>query len=295
MQYSTKTIIEMIADGRCLPPEEGDIYIVNDPYLGGTHLMDVRFAMPVWRAGKIFCWLSNTGHWPDIGGAVPGGFSASATAVEQEGLRLPPVKLFKRGKLDPEIYAIITSNIRVADQRIGDIRAQAAALRVGQERLFAILDRYGDETVVEAIAELRKRAAEQMRANIAAIPDGIYRSKAYVDSDGVVDEPLTIALAVDEDGRRPHLRFCRLVETLRGADEQRARHHAVLGLSRHAPHFSRRADQRRRLRAADRAHGPKAPSSTRNIRGPSRAARRKSRSASPRPCSPRWCRRCRTR
>ena len=199
--------------------------------------MDVRFAMPVWRAGKIFCWLSNTGHWPDIGGAVPGGFSASATAVEQEGLRLPPVKLFKRGKLDPEIYAIITSNIRVADQRIGDIRAQAAALRVGQERLFAILDRYGDDTVVEAIAELRKRAAEQMRANIAAIPDGIYRSKAYVDSDGVVDEPLTIALAVDEDRRRPHLRFFRLVETLRRADEQRARHHAVLGLSRHAPHL----------------------------------------------------------
>jgi N-methylhydantoinase B len=200
MQYSTRTIIEMIADGHCLPPEEGDIYIVNDPYLGGTHLMDVRFAMPVYRAGEIFCWLSNTGHWPDIGGAVPGGFSASATAVEQEGLRLPPVKLFKRGKLDPEIYAIITSNIRVADQRIGDIRAQAAALRVGQERLFAILDRYGDETVVAAIAELRKRAAEQMRANIAAIPDGVYRSKAYVDSDGVVDEPLTIALSVEKTG-----------------------------------------------------------------------------------------------
>jgi N-methylhydantoinase B len=200
MQHSTRTLIEMIADGRCLPPEDGDIYIVNDPYLGGTHLMDVRFAMPVWRDGRIFCWLSNTGHWPDIGGAVPGGFSASATAVEQEGLRLPPVKLFKRGKLDPEIYAIITSNIRVADQRIGDIRAQAAALRVGQERLVAILDRYGDETVSAAIAELRRRAAEQMRAHIAAIPDGIYRSEAYVDSDGVVDEPLTIALALEKKG-----------------------------------------------------------------------------------------------
>ena len=200
MQYSTKTIIEMIAEGRCLAPEEGDIYIVNDPYLGGTHLMDVRFAMPVWRGGKIFCWLSNTGHWPDIGGSVPGGFSASATAVEQEGLRLPPVKLFKKGRLDPEIYAIITSNIRVADQRIGDIRAQAAALHVGQDRLFAILDRYGDETVVAAIAELRRRAAEQMRANIAAMPDGTYRSKAFVDSDGVVDEPLTIALAIEKKG-----------------------------------------------------------------------------------------------
>ncbi|WP_432285590.1 hydantoinase B/oxoprolinase family protein [Aminobacter sp. BA135] len=200
MQHSTKTIIEMIADRRVLPPEPGDIYVVNDPYLGGTHLMDVRFAMPVWRAGKIFCWLSNTGHWPDIGGAVPGGFSASATAVEQEGLRLPPVKLFKKGAMDPEIYAIICSNIRVADQRIGDIRAQAAALHVGQHRLFQILDRYGDDTVTAAIAELRRRAAEQMRAHIASLPDGIYRSKAFVDSDGVVDAPLTIALSIAKAG-----------------------------------------------------------------------------------------------
>jgi N-methylhydantoinase B len=200
MQYSTKTVIEMIADGRCLPPEPGDIYIVNDPYLGGTHLMDVRFVMPVYRGGKIFCWLSNTGHWPDIGGSVPGGFSASATAVEQEGLRLPPVKLFKRGKLDPEIHAIIASNIRVADQRIGDIKAQAAALMVGEERLGAILDRYGDDTVQAAIAELRRRASLQMRANIAEIADGTYESKAFVDSDGVVDQPLTIALAVEKKG-----------------------------------------------------------------------------------------------
>jgi len=200
MQYSTRTIIEMIRDGRCLAPEPGDIYIVNDPYLGGTHLMDVRFAMPVWRNDEIFCWLSNTGHWPDIGGAVPGGFSASATAVEQEGLRLPPVKLFRKGELDAQIQAIIFSNIRIADQRIGDIKAQAAALMVGQDRLFELLDRYGDETVVDAIAELRRRAAEQMRARIATIPDGTYRSTAYVDSDGVVDEPLAIRLSVEKSG-----------------------------------------------------------------------------------------------
>jgi N-methylhydantoinase B len=198
MQYSTRTVIEMIAQSRVLPPEEGDIYIVNDPYLGGTHLMDVRFAMPVWRNGAIFCWVSNTGHWPDIGGAVPGGFSASATAVEQEGLRLPPVKLFKKGVLDPEIYAIITSNIRIAEQRIGDIKAQAAALQVGRDRLYEILDRYGDDTVVTAIAELRRRAAMQMRARIAAIDDGTYNGVAFVDSDGVVDEPLEIRLAVEK-------------------------------------------------------------------------------------------------
>ncbi|WP_173935030.1 hydantoinase B/oxoprolinase family protein [Chelativorans sp. Marseille-P2723] len=196
MQASTRTIIEFIREGRCLPPEEGDIYIVNDPYLGGTHLMDVRFAMPFYRNGRIFCWLSNIGHWPDIGGAVPGGFSASAISVEQEGLRLPPVKLFKRGVMDKEIFSIITSNIRVADQRIGDIRAQTAALEVGKERLAALLDRYGDQTVLEAIAELRARSAEQMRSAISRIAEGTYRGKAFIDSDGVVNEPLTIALSV---------------------------------------------------------------------------------------------------
>jgi N-methylhydantoinase B len=201
MQFSTRVLIERIAAGLTLPPEPGDVYIVNDPYLGGTHLMDVRFATPFWRNGKLWCWLSNTGHWPDTGGAVPGGFSASATSSEQEGLRLPPVKLFKRGTLDPEIYAIITSNIRVADQRIGDVRAQHAALLVGSSRLAALLDRYGDATVEAAIAEIRARAATQMRAMIALIPEGTWRSTAFIDSDGVVDEPLTIALAITPSGQ----------------------------------------------------------------------------------------------
>lgn len=196
MEASTRTLIRFIAEGRVGAPEPGDIYIVNDPYLGGTHLMDVRFAVPFFRDGRVFCWLSNIGHWPDIGGAVPGGFSASATSVEAEGLRLPPVKLFKKGVLDQEIFAIICSNIRVAEQRVGDIRAQAAALRVGEERLTELLDRYGDATVTEAIGELRRRSAQQMRAAISGIADGCYEGYAYIDSDGIVNEPLTIRLSV---------------------------------------------------------------------------------------------------
>ncbi|NNF90584.1 MAG: methylhydantoinase [Boseongicola sp.] len=207
MQDSTRQLVGRIRDGLTLPPEEGDIYIVNDPYLGGTHLMDVRFARPFYRGGEIFCWLSNTGHWPDTGGAVPGGFSASATAVEQEGLRLPPVKLFKKGALDTEIYAIICSNIRVADQRIGDVKAQASALLVGEERLNALLDRYGDDVVREAISELRRRAAEQMGEFLAATPDGRYEAVAWVDSDGVVNEPLAIRLAVTVAGPRATFDF----------------------------------------------------------------------------------------
>ena len=202
MQFSTRTIIERIKAGITAAPEPGDIYIVNDPYLGGTHLMDVRFAMPFWRDGRILCWLSNTGHWPDTGGAVPGGFSASAISAEQEGLRLPPVKLFKRGQMDTELWQVICSNIRVSEQRIGDVKAQASALLVGAERLAALMDRYGDATVAQAIAEMRRLAARQMRAMVGLVPEGSYTSRAYVDSDGVVNEPLTIALTItrQDDG-----------------------------------------------------------------------------------------------
>ena len=244
MQYSTRVLTEMIAQGVVAPPEPDDIYIVNDPYLGGTHLMDVRFARPVFRAGKLWCWLSNTGHWPDTGGAVPGGFSASATSVEQEGLRLPPVKLFKRGEMDKEIYAIICSNIRVADQRIGDVKAQAAALKVGETQLSALLDRYGDGVVTAAIAELRRRAADQMRASIAEIPEGRYSAVAFIDSDGVVNKPLEINLAVTADGSRLGVRFLRERAAVHGTDEFGQGNDPQFSLPRSAPYLPGSADQR---------------------------------------------------
>jgi N-methylhydantoinase B len=201
MQFSTQAVIDRVrADAVAL--DEGDVFIVNDPYLGGTHLMDVKFVKPFFYRGALWCWLANTGHWPDVGGIVPGGFSANATEVEQEGLRLPPVKLYKHGALDKEILAIILSNIRIADQRIGDIKAQAAALAIGERRLTALLDRYGADTVDRAIADLKARAARQMRTKIAAIPDGAYEGEAFVDSDGVVDEPLRIAMKVTKRGEQ---------------------------------------------------------------------------------------------
>ena len=195
MQFGTKCVIE-----RSSSITPGDIYIVNDPYLGGTHLMDVRFVKPFFYKGELFAWLANTGHWPDTGGSVPGGFSAKATEVEQEGLRLPPVKLYKGGVIDEEILAIILSNIRVADQRIGDIKAQAAALSVGEKRFEELIDRYGSEIVKKAIAELRERAARQMRACIEEIPDGEYRGVSFIDSDGVINEPLKIDLKINCEG-----------------------------------------------------------------------------------------------
>ena len=200
MQFTVQAVIERVQRLK-IALEPGDVFIVNDPYLGGTHLMDVKFVQPFFRNGKPWCWLANTGHWPDTGGMVPGGFSANATEVEQEGLRLPPVKLYKRGVIDDEILSIILSNIRIADQRIGDIKAQAAALATGERRLNALLDRYGDATVEAAIGELKRRAARQMRERIATIPDGVYDGEAFVDSDGVVNEPLRIAMRITKSGQ----------------------------------------------------------------------------------------------
>ena len=195
MQFGTRCVIERAKD---LHP--GDVFIVNDPYLGGTHLMDVRFVKPFFYEGELFAWLANTGHWPDTGGAVPGGFSANATEVEQEGLRLPPVKLYKAGVMDEEILSIVLSNIRIADQRIGDIKAQAAALTVGEKRFTELIDRYGSDTVEGSIKELKKRSALQMRTKIKQIPDGLYHGESFVDSDGVVNEPLRIEMKIRKEG-----------------------------------------------------------------------------------------------
>ena len=188
----------VIADRRDL--EEGDVVLVNDPYLGGTHLMDVKMVRPFFYRGELWCYLSNTGHWPDTGGMVPGGFNSTATEIHQEGLRIPPVKLLRRGEMDADIIRMVLANVRVAEERIGDIKAQIGALTTGARRLTLLLDRHGRDTVNEAIAELRRRSERMMRAQIDSIPDGRYESVAYLDSDGVVNEPLEIRLAVTVEG-----------------------------------------------------------------------------------------------
>src|SRR5262244_2282438 len=216
MQFTTRAVIEHVRQrgGDTLKP--GDIFIVNDPYAGGTHLMDVKMVKPYFYRGQLWAYLSNTGHWPDTGGSVPGGFSTRATEVQQEGLRLPPVKLFREGVMQPDILSIILANIRVPEERIGDIKAQTAGLTVGEKRLTALIDRYGEATVSECIAELRRRSDQMMRAHIAKIPDGIYTSEAFVDSDGVDPDPLAIRLRLRVEGTDLHFDFSESSPPCRG-------------------------------------------------------------------------------
>lgn len=204
MQATTQAVIERRQD-----LEPGDVILVNDPYLGGTHLMDVKMVRPFFYKGALWCFFSNTGHWPDTGGMVPGGFSSTATEIHQEGLRVPPVKLYRRGVVDQDILNMVLSNIRVPEERIGDIRAQVGALTTGEKRLTALLDRYGEDTLRAAIQELTDRSERQMRAYIDSIPDGVYRSTAFVDSDGVVNERLEVRLEMTVKGSDIHFDFSR--------------------------------------------------------------------------------------
>lgn len=199
MQFSTQCVIERRKD---LGP--GDIVLLNDPYLGGTHLMDVKMVTPFHYRGKLWCWLSNTGHWPDTGGMVPGGFNSSATEITQEGLRIPPVKLYRAGVLEDDILQMVLNNIRVPEERVGDIKAQVGALKVGERRLTALLDRYGADVVEQGIVELRARSERQMRAYIESVPDGVYEATTYCDSDGVAFEKLAVRLRMTVRGSDIH-------------------------------------------------------------------------------------------
>jgi N-methylhydantoinase A/oxoprolinase/acetone carboxylase beta subunit/N-methylhydantoinase B/oxoprolinase/acetone carboxylase alpha subunit len=202
MQEATRCVIERRAD---LAP--GDVIIMNDPYLGGTHLMDVKMVRPFYYRGVLWAYLSNTGHWSDTGGMVPGGFAATATEIQQEGLRLPPVKLMREGEMVADVVDIVLSNVRVPEERLGDIRAQLGALSVGEQRLEALLDRYGEVTVSAVIDEMRRRSERLMRSHIEAIPDGTYKSTAYVDSDGITEDILAINISVNVEGSDLHVDF----------------------------------------------------------------------------------------
>ena len=187
MQYTVASVIEQIEE---LAP--GDTYLINDPFAGGTHIMDTKLVRPYYYKGELFAFLANTGHWPDLGGRVPGGFGASASDCYQEGLRIPAVKLFREDVLQTDIVRLVQTNSRIPEDVMGDIDAQATALRVGDNRLTELLDEYGVETVNAVIGQLRDRSETQMRSYISDIPDGLYSFVEVMDNDGITDEPLRV-------------------------------------------------------------------------------------------------------
>jgi len=207
MAFAVKAVIDKVARDGGL--EDGDTFLFNDPYEGGTHLNDFRLVRPLMRNGKVFVWLASVGHWLDVGGNVPGNFNAKATESFQEGFRVPPVKLARAGVIQHDIVDILAANSRVPQSNWGDLNGQINALDLGERRLHALLDEYGDDTILSALTALSARAETLMRSNIKALPDATYSYDDFLDNDGVTDKPLRIALDLTIAGDRMTLDFSR--------------------------------------------------------------------------------------
>ena len=211
MAFAAKAVIDKFPDAR-----DGDVFAFNDPYLGGTHLSDMRLIRPYMRDGRVFCWLGSVGHWHDLGGPVPGNYNPAASEYFQEAVLIPPVRLYAGHELRQDIVDIILAASRLPDTAYGDLQAQLSALDLGVARLDALLAEYGAATVAEAMQELRSRAASQVRAELAALPDGTWSQDDYLDNDGRNDTPLLIAADLTIEGDRLTIDFSRSAPACEG-------------------------------------------------------------------------------
>jgi N-methylhydantoinase B len=193
----------------------GDVYFTNLMEIGGSHVSDVKAIMPVFHLGEIIAWVCNTAHWPEIGGAFPTGY-VCGTEIYQEGLLIPPVRLVRSGRFDRETLAFVTSNVRAPEERVGDIRAQEAAVRRGGQRIIEMVERYGLEKFERYCAAYVDYTETRVRAAIREIPSGVYAFEDAMDNDGIGEERVGIKVAVTVDCDRMHFDFTGSSPQVRG-------------------------------------------------------------------------------
>src|SRR6266581_4010973 len=181
--------------------ESGDAILLNDPLLGSGHLPDFFITQPVFEDGELIGFVVNILHHTDVGGQRPGSQGVEGIFdYFQEGLRIPPTKVWRRYEEQEGIVGIIAANTRTPDKVLGDLRAQRSALRVGELRLQELAARYGRDVLLAAMDEIIARTEASMRAAIREIPDGVYRFEDFMDDYGPGTEPLRVAVAVTVDG-----------------------------------------------------------------------------------------------
>ncbi|MCH9670267.1 MAG: hydantoinase B/oxoprolinase family protein [Gammaproteobacteria bacterium] len=198
MQYTVQNLLVEVEEQGGFKP--GDVWIMNDPYLSGSHLQDVTLMAPYFVNGKLFAILANTGHWMDVGGSVPGGWAPQAREIHAEGIIIPPVRLIEGGQRNEALVRMFLANVRLPDEIAGDLAAMTNVFEVGRRGLDAVIARYGEQVLSESIDELMIRSERQMRSHIEDIPDGTYRFEDFFDNDGIVDKPLAVNLAITVSG-----------------------------------------------------------------------------------------------
>ncbi|HUT50543.1 MAG TPA: hydantoinase B/oxoprolinase family protein [Alphaproteobacteria bacterium] len=198
-EITMRELVATFGEGDLSP---GDVIIMNDPYKGGQHIMDLYAIAPAFHEGKLIGFVGNIAHHSDLGGVAAGGVAGGIREIYLEGLRLPMVKLYKAGIEDREIVAIIANQIRLPEKTLGDIRAQVASLMVGTDRLDRLFTRYGAAVVHQACEDLLDYSERRMRKGLEALPDGSYEAEDFIDDDGIVDKPIRVSVKLTIAGDR---------------------------------------------------------------------------------------------
>ena len=214
MQFTVQNVLRLAAAEGGFRP--GDVWVLNEPYVGGSHLQDVQLIAPYFVGDELFAIMASTGHWMDIGGNVPGGWAPKAQEIHQEGIIIPPVKLYEGGKLNAALVRMFTANVRLPDQIGGDLAAMSNVFTVGRRGLDALVRKYGTAALSACLDEMIARSERQMRSYISEIPDGTYRFTDWLDNDGITDEKVALAVAITVAGEEMHVDFTGTAAATRG-------------------------------------------------------------------------------
>jgi N-methylhydantoinase B len=199
LSFTARRLLETVPPERLVP---GDIYFTNLPACGGNHLPDVKALRPVFADGSLAAFAVALAHWPDVGGALPGSYVPFAREIYQEGLVIPPTRFFAAEGPCEEPLRLVLANVRGAEQRRGDIQAQAATTAIADNRLQEVFAAHGLEAVREAWRRMQDESEQRVRRALADVPDGKYEGEDALDDDGVGNEPVTIRVAVTVTGDR---------------------------------------------------------------------------------------------
>jgi len=198
---SIPTALDVVVDRFRDDIHPGDVFAMNDPFEGGMHLPDIFVFQPIFHAGRRVAFAATICHHTDVGGRVAGSNASDSTEIYQEGLRIPPLKLFEGGRRNETLFGLIEKNVRVPVRLFGDLRAQLAACHIAERQFLGLIERWGEEMVTRSMAEVVDHAERLTRAALCGLPDGTWSFEDWIDDDGVeADEPIRLVVTMTKRG-----------------------------------------------------------------------------------------------
>ena len=185
----------------------GDVFVLNDPYMGGTHLPDITIMKPIFYEGEIQFIAINRAHHGDVGGMEPGSYAPGATELFHEGIRIPPLRIYRNDEPIRDVVNMIRINTRMPDALWVDMKAQVASCRVAEKRILELVGKYGVRKTRETVEDIHRYAERRMRIEIDKLDDGVYEGESFLDSDGFTDDPIRIKVTITVKGDEAHVDF----------------------------------------------------------------------------------------